>query len=374
MFKKYQLRYYNYRLIVLLLIMSVIGVLVINSAKDSSYALKQCIGLGISLVILIIVSLIDYNWILKFYWLIYIVNLLLLLIVKIFGSEHGGAKRWIGISDSLSIQPSEFAKVFLILFTAKVVSMYRKQLNTWKFLAVLATLLLIPIGLVYLQPNLSTTLLTCMILFTVIYCAGLSYRIIGIACATLIILVGIIAIDVQQENPLILRPYQVKRIMSFVNSSDSDSKVGKEQQDYSVQAIGSGQLYGKGLNTDDPSSVKNGNYIAEVQNDFIFAVIGEELGFTGGCIVIFLYALIIFECILAAIKAKDFTGRLICCGMASLIAYQTFINIGVATQALPNTGVPLPFISSGLSSLVALFGGMGVVINISLQRNSYDND
>jgi len=90
--------------------------------------------------------------------------------------------------------------------------------------------------------------------------------------------------------------------------------------------------------------------------------------------VLILLALIIFECILAAIRAKDFTGRLICCGMAALVSYQTFINIGVATQLLPNTGLPLPFVSSGLSSLVALFGGMGVVINISMQRNSYDND
>lgn len=372
MLNKYQLRYYNFRLIAFVLILSVIGALVINSA-DSSFTTKQFMGIGIGMTGMIVMSLIDYNWVARHYILVYLINFVLLLLVKLIGKKVGGAQRWIGLSDTLSIQPSEFAKIFLIVFTAKVISIYKDYLNTWQFLSVLALLLAVPIGLVYKQPNLSTTLLLCMVLFTLIYCAGLSYRMIGIFLAGLVLLLGIVFIDIHQENPIILRPYQVDRINSFFED-DTDSKEGLEQQDYSVQAIGSGQLNGKGLNNEDSSSVKNGDYIAEVQTDFIFAVVGEELGFTGGCVVLLLLALIVIECILAAIRSKDFCGRLICCGMAALIAYQTFINVGVATQVLPNTGLPLPFVSYGLSSLVSLFGGMGIILNISLQRNSYIND
>jgi len=374
MFKKFQLRYYNFRLVILILITSTIGVLVINSAKNSSFALKQAVGIGIGLVILIIISLIDYKWILKYYWLMYIADIFLLILVLVFGIPINFAKRWIDFG-FVQIQPSEISKIFLILILAKVISMYKNRLNTWKFLLVLGAFLSIPVALVYVEPNLSTTLLTCMIIFTVLYCAGLSYKIIGIMLLSIVVLIGAVAIDVQQKNPILLQPYQVNRIMTFISPDESDANsAGKYQQKYSVQAIGSGQLMGKGLNNDDASSIKNGNYIAEAQTDFIFAVVGEELGFTGGCIVLILLALIIFECILAAIRAKDFSGRLICCGMAALVSFQTFINVGVATQILPNTGLPLPFVSYGLSSLVALFGGMGVVINISMQRNSYDND
>ena len=154
--------------------------------------------------------------------------------------------------------------------------------------------------------------------------------------------------------------------MAFVDPENYDDNV--YQQQYAVQEIGYGMLNGKGLNNDDASSVKNAGYILEGQTDFIFAVVGEELGFLGGSLVLFLLGLIILQCVLSAIRAKNFLGRLICCGMAALIAFQSFINIGVATQILPNTGLPLPFISYGLSSLWSLFGGMGVVLNINLQR------
>ena len=134
-------------------------------------------------------------------------------------------------------------------------------------------------------------------------------------------------------------------------------------------AIGSGLLWGKGLNNTDPTSVKNGNFILEPQNDFIFAVAGEELGFVGCLITIFLLFTIVIECIITAVRAKDLEGRLICCGVAAYIAFQTFINIGVVTKLLPNTGLPLPFFSCGVTSLVNLFAAMGIVLNINLQRN-----
>ena len=131
-------------------------------------------------------------------------------------------------------------------------------------------------------------------------------------------------------------------------------------------AIGSGQLNGKGLFNNTLSSVKNGNFLSEEQTDFIFAVIGEELGFIRSVIVILVYALLVYECLYIASRAKDTAGRLICTGMAALLAFQSFANIAVATGIFPNTGLPLPFISSGISSLLSMFIGMGIVLNLSL--------
>ena len=137
-----------------------------------------------------------------------------------------------------------------------------------------------------------------------------------------------------------------------------------------MMASGFGQLRGKGLFNNTLSSVKNGNFLSEEQTDFIFAVIGEELGFVGGVAVIALYALLVYECLWIAARAKDTAGRLIASGMAALLAFQSFANIAVATGIFPNTGLPLPFISSGLSSLLSMFIGMGVVLNVGLQRNN----
>ena len=136
-------------------------------------------------------------------------------------------------------------------------------------------------------------------------------------------------------------------------------------------AIGSGQLSGKGYNNDETTSVKNGNFVSEPQTDFIFAIIGEELGFVGCCVVIFLLLLIVIDCILIGLKAKDTGGRIICGGMAALIGIQSFINISVATLILPNTGLSLPFVSYGLTSVVCFFMGIGFVLNVGLQPNKY---
>ena len=135
-----------------------------------------------------------------------------------------------------------------------------------------------------------------------------------------------------------------------------------------MQAIASGQLYGKGLFNTTLESVKNGNFLSQEDCDFIFAVVGEETGFWGSVIVIGLLALVVLECVWLAIRAKDLAGRLICVGIAGLLAFQSFVNIGVATRLLPNTGLPLPFISAGLSSLLSLMIGMGLVLNVGLQR------
>lgn len=370
MFKKYQLRSYNIRLVIVLILTSVYGIAVINSA-DSAYTLKQCAGLGLSLLVMAVVSFMDYNWLLRFYWIMYLANFILLLLVKSIGDSSGGAQRWLNIG-GFRFQPSELTKIILILFTAKLISLYKDKLNTAKFLIILAALLLIPLVLIVLQPDLSTTILVALTLLTIIFCAGLSYRIIGIALLCTVPIAIVMGLYISNPDQKLLKDYQRNRIMAFIEPENYSD--GTYQQDYSVQAIGSGQLTGKGLNNTDPSSLKNANYIAEGHTDFIFAVLGEELGFVGCCIAILLLSWIVIECIIAAVRAKDFAGRLICCGVAGYIAFQSTINICVVTQLMPNTGLPLPFFSYGLTSLVTLYISMGVVLNVCLQRNVERDD
>ncbi len=372
MFKKYQLKSYNFRLLLILMITALFGIVVINSANPE-YTLKQCFGLVLAVSLMLFISFVDYNWILKYYWVWYVINIIFLILVKAAGKSSHGAKRWIQVL-GFQFQPSELSKLILILVTAKIVSMYKDRINDWRFLIILACVLGLPLLLIASQPDLSTTILTFLILFTIIFCAGLSYKTIGIAILVIVpVLVGsLFYISNENNKVFFLKDYQRNRIVSFLHPEENDA--GVYQQEYAVKAIGSGQLSGKGLDNDDPTSMKNANYIAEAHTDFIFAVIGEELGFAGCMAVIILLSLIVIECIITAVRAKNFAGRLICCGVAAYIGFQAFINLGVVTQILPNTGLPLPFFSYGLTSLLVLMMSMGIVLNISLQRNVIKDD
>ena len=173
---------------------------------------------------------------------------------------------------------------------------------------------------------------------------------------------------IQDKIPFIHK-YQLGRIMAWLYPEEYPD-IAYQQQN-SIMAIGSGQLWGKGLGNTDPTSVKNGKFILEPQNDFIFAVAGEELGFIGTAAIILLLLFITIQCIFIARKAKDMAGKLICCGVAALIGFQSIVNIGVASGLLPNTGVTLPFISYGLTSLWSLYIGIGLVLNVGLQPKKY---
>ena len=244
------------------------------------------------------------------------------------------------------------------------------DLNTVKTLLKLALFLAIPIGLIFVEPDLSTTLCICATLFIVIFIAGLSLKIIGIAVLVLIPCFGGFFWYIQQDNlPQILSEYQRGRILGHMYGSEYGAS--QDQQNNSVMAIGSGQLTGKGINSSDVATVKDTNLISEQQTDFIFSAVGEELGFIGSVIIIAILLLIVLQCIRIARRSSDKKGMYIATGMAALICLQSFINIGVATSILPNTGLPLPFISYGLSSLVSLCAGMGMVLNVNLQKKKY---
>lgn len=365
--KSYQFNHLNVRLLVYIIGLSILGINVIAAATDlTTYETKQTLGLVVGITAMAVIGLMDYKYILKYAWVIYLLNFILLAAVKVVGKSVGGAQRWIEFH-GIQIQPSEFAKILIILFFAWFFNKFKDKINTFKVLVLAAVLFGIPILLILKQPDLSTSIAICVIFLVMIYVSGLSYKIIGSAFIIMIPVAAVFIYLVMQPDQTILKEYQYNRIIGFYDDDNEKAKALNYQQDNSVLAIGSGGLWGKGLDNED-DSVKNGDYIPEPQTDFIFAIVGEGLGFVGTAGVILLEALICFECIYTGAHAKDLAGRLICIGMASMIAIQTFINIAVVTKMMPNTGLTLPFVSYGLSSLLSFYIGMGFVINVGLQR------
>jgi len=366
--KPYQLKDYKFSLIITVLALTVIGIMVIGSAKESVQG-KQVLGLCIGIVVMAVISLLDYVWVLNFYWLIYIFNLALLIYTRFFGEEVNGAKRWIDIKIT-NFQPSELTKILMILFFAKYLMDHEDTINTPRTILTSVGLMIPTLLLVVAQPDLSTTISLAVTFSVIMYIGGLNYKFIGTVLAILIpCAVIFISIAVQPNQPF-LEDYQQRRILAWLEPEKYASDEAYQQLN-SIMAIGSGQLTGKGLNNNTTTSVKNGNYILEPQTDFIFAIVGEELGFVGCCLVISLLLLIVVQIIFIGMKAQDLAGQLICCGIAAQIAIQSFINISVATGIFPNTGIPLPFVSYGLTSLVSMYMGIGFVLNVGLQPKKY---
>lgn len=368
--KPYKLKNYRFGLIALVLVLSIIGILVVGSANES-YQSKQILGVVIGLVVMAIVSLIDYVWITNFYWILYGISVFMLAIVLIpgIGVYVNGARRWINLGFT-NFQPSELAKILLIIFFAKFIMKHEEDLSEKQTILKAVILIAIPLALIFKEPNLSTTICTATLFCFLMYVGGLSYRFIGTVLLITIPVAVIFLSIVVQPNQKLLDNYQQKRILAWLEPEKYASDEAY-QQNNSVMAIGSGQLTGKGLNNNTTTSVKNGNFILEPQTDFIFAIVGEELGFVGCCLIIALLLLIVIDCILIGTHAQDTAGKVICCSVGSLIGIQTFINVAVATQIFPNTGIPLPFVSYGLTSLVSLYLGIGLVLNIGLQPKKY---
>ena len=372
MLKRYSIRNYNFRLVIYLVALSILGILVIGSAKEGNNQSRQIMGLFLGLGAMILVSLIDYSFVLRFVWILYGMDLVLLTaVIAGFGENHKGATRWIEIF-GIQFQPSELSKILLILFFAAFLQKHREKINSLKILVSFAILAAAPLFLVYKEPDLSTTIVTALICLSLLFIGGLSYKIVvgGIAVAVPSLLVALYMIASNPGNGEgALEGYQNIRILAWLYPELYPQQALQTQN--SIMAIGSGQLNGKGLYNTDVTSIKSGGFIAEAHTDFIFTVVGEELGFIGSAAIVILMLLIALECLLIARRAKDLSGRLICCGMASLIAFQSFVNICVVTGLFPNTGVTLPFVSYGLTSLVTNFAGMGFVLNVGLQPRKY---
>ena len=364
MLKKYRVRDYDFKLIIMLIAITVVGILVIGSA-DRSYQSKQILGFVMGLFLMVVISLFDYSTFLNFYWIIYIGNLVLLLLVEFFGEKSNNAQRWVSIA-GIRFQPSETAKILLILFYAQYIMKHKETISSLKTIISMLVLLSPPLLLIYRQPDLSTTIMIALLFCVLLFMGGLSYKIIFGVLAIAVPLFVIFLTLVLQPDQTLLKDYQQTRILAWLNPQEYAQE--SYQQQNAVMAIGSGRLSGKGLYNEGPLSVKNGNYIPEPQTDFIMAVIGEELGFLGSAAVILLLFSICLTCIAIGRRASDTAGQLYCAGFGFLVGIQGFVNICVASGLMPNTGLTLPFVSYGLSSLLALCIGAGIVINVGADR------
>lgn len=364
MLRQYKIRHYDFKLVFLVIMLALIGIIAVGSA-ETSLQNRQIAGFAFGVFLMVVLSLFDYSILLKLYWLMYVFNIVLLILVIVMGEDAGGAQRWVKIA-GIQFQPSELAKILIILFFAQFIFKHQEQFNTFKYIILCCGLFAVPALLVFKQPDLSTTIIICLIFATIMFTGGLSWKIIAGFFAIMIPAAMILFYLIMQPDQKLIDPYQQGRIIAFLNKEEYANAQGY-QQEYSVMAIGSGQLTGKGYKNNQISSVKNADFIAEQQTDFIFAVIGEEFGFVGACAVIILILLISIECFLIAFRAKDIAGTIIASGIGAMIGFQGFINIGVVTYILPNTGLPLPFVSYGLTSLISSFIGIGFVLNVGLQ-------
>ena len=373
----YDFKQYDLRLLFLMIILNTVGIFIVRSAISAEsfkdpLVVRQILGSFVGLSMCIGISLFDYRKLCKFSPYIYAASILLLAGVRIYGTASGhGAMRWITVPVLGKIQPAEFVKVALILFFAEYLQKTKEDINTAHGLLLEGLYLLLPVGLVLIQPNLSTAIIMTVIVFAMTYASPLKLRFVmvflGMAAVVLLLLFYLFSSGLYDKIP-ILQGYQVQRILTFLKPDENSS--GYAQQMYSIMAIGSGMFKGKGLFNHSIFSVKNGNFLVEEDNDFIFAVIGEELGFRGSIIIIILFLLIIIECLIIAYRAKTLSGRLICVGVMAWIGFQTYTNIAVATGLFPNTGITLPFFSRGVSSLLSVYFGFGIVLNVALQRKA----
>lgn len=368
LFVEYNFRRYDIFLVILTIATASLGVVFVGSA-NSAYMDRQRMGLILGVITMLIVSFISYSFILRFYWIIYFFSIASLVLVRFFGDTGGGAARWFEYG-GIRFQPSELVKILLILFYAQFIMKHEENLNTIRILIICGILVLPDLYLIFEQPDLSTSIMVLVIFVSVMFIGGISYKVvigsIIVAVPSLIFAVNYLI----KDGVDILNNYQKNRILAWLYPEQYVNAEAYQTMN-AITAIGSGQLSGKGLNNNVIASVKNGNFISEAHTDMIFAVIGEETGFVGGCIVLGLILLIVIECIRIAFSAKDLAGTIIAGGVGCLIGFQTFINVGVVSGLLPNTGLPLPFISYGLTSLVTLMIGVGLVLNVRLQSVHY---
>ncbi len=349
-------------LFVTVILLLVIGVMMVFSAsfyvamsqwQDKYYFFFKDLKFAIAgLVIMIVVAMVPYRVYRRFAPMLLGVSLLLLILVLTpVGTSINGARRWIFIGSN-SFMPSEVAKISAILFTAHSLANNSQHLKKFT-VGILPYLLLVGafFGLIILQPNLSTAITITLIIMSMVFVAG----------ARLDQLMGLAVLGVGAFTAFAFSAdYRRARVMAFMNPFDYADGAGW-QVIQSLYALGSGGIFGVGIG----QSVQNKLYIPEPQNDFIFATVGEEFGFIGCVLVILLFFILIYRGVKIAVNAPDLFGTLVATGIVAMISFQVIINISVATSSMPVTGIPLPFISFGGSSLLILMGCMGILLNIS---------
>lgn len=352
---------FDFTLFIVIFLLLALGIVMLLSASspkafsetgDSyAYVRKQIKFALAGVVLMIIISKIDYRIYKKFYKLGYIASIGLLLLVLLVGEEANGAKRWINMG--FSFQPSEVVKIAMIVFYAAWLMQDKDKLKGFWSGLVLHILPLLPIAaLLILEPHFSTTIVIVGICSIMMLMAGVRlwhFIVAGISVG----IPGVILLITKAG-------YRMERIITFLDPWKYETDEGW-QVIQSLYAIGSGGLFGVGLG----ESKQKYLYLPEAHNDFIFSVLAEELGFIGCAIVVILFTVFIWRGILVAIKAPDMFGSLLAVGITALVGIQAILNIAVVTSSIPATGMPLPFFSYGGTALLMLLGTMGILLNIS---------
>lgn len=366
MLKRYQLKRFDWFSLLLVIAIAGIGMVAISSATHGTdyYVKRQVLGFATGLVLLLITAFIDYHFIAKLSPLIYLVNLGLLLAVWRFGEAKYGGTRWLSIG-GFQMQPSEFGKLFMIIVLAKYFDLFKEKINQPLIILGSLGLIGVPFVLVLKQPDLSTSMVFIVLFAVMIYGAKISYNYI-VAVLAVVLPGGFFLFRyIQRPDQVLLSSNQYRRVMAMLHPENFPDIY--YQTINSMQAIGSGMLSGKGLYQ---GKLHQYDYLPVPESDFIFSIIGEEFGFIGCIILLALFFLLLIRILLIVKDSPDMTGRLIGMGYVGMLTAQIFINIGVTTGILPNTGLPLPYVSYGISSLWGNMIIMGLVLNISMQRTT----
>jgi rod shape determining protein RodA len=362
----------DYIIVLVMTILICIGLFCTRQAfqKDedlNAILIKQIAGILIGYFLFIAVILIDFHFYCTISLLIYFAMIAILTYTLVAGPSINNVNRWIMIF-GIPFQPSELTKVALILVMAFLCNRFRSKLDKLTVFFILAATAVLPIALILLEPHLSSGMSLLFIFCIIVYSSGISYKVIGAALALVLPIVAglIISVSVFQVDLPFIEEYQIKRVLFFLSTDEEDDQSGDFQQNQSIAAIGSGGLNGKTISMNEEDRRYRNLYAKE--SDFVFAVVGEEFGFIGSFIILMLYAVLIFRCIIISIRSTDYMGRIICMGVSAYLMFQIFVNIGVAIKILPNTGLTLPFISYGLTSLISSMLAVALVVNIGIRQ------
>lgn len=358
-------RDFDWTLLTFVLILCAISVVEIRSAtamtKFHGFEYKQIGFLAAGLVLMFLISVVDYHRLLDLVPWAYGLSLVALLAVKLVGQKVMGARRWINLGGGVHFQPSEWVKLVLILASARFFWGYILHKRRLRWLDIGKALLLIgiPMALVKMQPDLGTSLTYVPILVVGLFLGGLRMR-----QAAVLLLVVVLAGGLAWKSGKAVKGYQKARLTAFVNP-DMDPRGSGYQIRQSLIAVGSGGIWGKGANK---GTQTQGDFLPIPYTDFIFAAFCEEHGFLGALGVLLLYFLVLVRLIENAQIASDPPGTLIVVGVAAVLLFQIAVNIGMCVGMMPVTGIPLPLMSYGGSSVLFTFLALGIVMNIRMRR------
>ncbi|MCU1320516.1 MAG: rod shape-determining protein RodA [Acidobacteriaceae bacterium] len=363
MFRFSRYRDFDWVLLGFVLLLSLLSVLEIKSAtlhtKFHGFEQKQIIFLLTGLVLMFLMSLIDYHRLVDIAPYAYGISIVALIAVKLVGSKVLGARRWINLGGGVHFQPSEWVKLVLILAIARYFWRLAGKELTWPDIGKAFALVGVPMALVLIQPDLGTTLTYLPILIMGLFLGGLRIKQTAIILLVLVMVGGI-----AWKSGKRLKPYQQARINAFLDP-DTDPKGSGYQIRQSLIAVGSGGIWGKGTNQ---GTQTQGDFLPIPYTDFIFAAFCEEHGFVGAVGVLLLYLLILMRLIQNAQTASDLPGAFIIMGVVAVIVFQIAVNVGMVLGLMPVTGIPLPLLSYGGSSVLFTFLALGIVMNIRMRR------